>query len=186
MVKKKPLGCFWAKQTLEKILREHCTVFHDVAAHNSSWSQVSACLLKEISKHLRRAGSKCCGKRWRFSGEVVDALQTAPSSVEIFVHFFCSSLWRKLCMLHYCSVGKLSCNLEAYILVLFHFRPFSCKSSTVKQSCLFSWFKICWLPFKANNHNGSITLPGYASPQRKNTLIQLSAIFRKARTLFFE
>jgi len=40
------------------IILSRCTVFHDVAAQNSSWCQVSVWLLKVISKHLRRAGLK--------------------------------------------------------------------------------------------------------------------------------
>lgn len=39
------------------IILSYCTVFHGVAAQISSWCQVSAWLLKEISKHLKRDGS---------------------------------------------------------------------------------------------------------------------------------
>lgn len=61
--------------------------------------------------------------------------------------------------------------------VLFHFSLFSCKASRVNQSCWFRFFIICWLPFKANSPNTSLTLRDCASSQRNNSRMQISLIF---------
>lgn len=86
------LECFWTKQTEGKLLREQeelllsyptalCTEFKLVSA--------SALLFRKVSNHLRRAGSKSCGKKgtFFFSQEVFNVLQRDPSSIEILLPF---------------------------------------------------------------------------------------------------
>lgn len=132
----------------------YCVVFWDVAAENSTRCQVSTWLLKEISKHLRRAHSKWCEKIYFLFfifGEVVNVFQKALTTAEIFLLFFLllyyyyffplCYLKKTLCMLLHCSFEKLSCNLKVYMLVLFHFNLFNYRSSIMNQSCWFSWFK---------------------------------------------
>lgn len=150
---KKSLGYFQAKQTKGKYYKQgyyYVILLRGVLWCCSREFNLMPSLYLALKRDFQAFEESLLKMMWKkvcFFFFFLEKLLMFSKQLWVVLKFSClfffslCCLKKTLCMLLYCSFEKLSCNLKVYMLAVFHFSLFNCRSSIMNQSCWFSWFK---------------------------------------------